>query len=68
MDIQRYSSSGRSELSEREQNLLAAGYRPVESDDLRPGEYRTSMVTDRGDKVGAVVFILEWVELNPEIL
>jgi hypothetical protein len=65
MDIQKFSSRDSSELRRREQDLLAEGYRPAEGDDLLPGEYRTTMMTDRGDKVGAVVFILEWVELNP---
>ncbi|HEY2291895.1 MAG TPA: hypothetical protein VGM86_14435 [Thermoanaerobaculia bacterium] len=62
MSKQKFSSSG--ELRKKEQELLAEGYRIAEKEDLRPGEYRTTMVTDRGDKIGAAMFILEWVEFD----
>ena len=64
MSRQKFSSSDSSEFRKREQELLAKSYRLAEKEDLRPGEYRNTMVTDRGDKVGAAVFILEWVEFD----
>ena len=59
-----YSSNDQSEFSKREQDLVAEGYRPAEGEDIRPGEYRTTMVTDSAKAPSAAVFTLEWVEFE----